>query len=81
MFAFVSAPIDTRLLPPIPCSLGYNGIGVEGTSALAAVLKETMITNLECAATREAFAFLSTPVDMLPSYHLRSSPHPQSLGQ
>ena len=40
----------TRLLPPIPCSLGYNNIGVEGASALAAILKETKITTLECAA-------------------------------
>ena len=51
----LSAPVDTRLLshtlpPPTPCSLEGNYIGVEGTSALAAVLKETKITNLKCAA-------------------------------
>ena len=61
-FAFVSAPVDTRLLPPISCSLGYNYIGVEGASALAAVLKETMITNLKCALPR-VFAFVSAPID------------------
>ena len=33
------------------CSIGYNKIGDEGASALAAILKETMISNLECAAT------------------------------
>ena len=45
----MSAPVDTRLLPPIlfPCSLEYTGIGVEGASALAAVLKETMVANLK----------------------------------
>ena len=51
----LSTPVDTRLLslpPPIPCSLGFNGIRVEGASALAAVLKETRITNIKCAAAR-----------------------------
>ena len=37
--------------PPIPRSIGYNEIRDKGTSALAAILKETMISNLECAAT------------------------------
>ena len=37
-------------------------IGDQGASALAAVLKETKITNLKCAAAR-AFAFMSTPID------------------
>ena len=54
MFAFLSVPVDTRLLSHCPthisCSLWGNGIGAEGASALAAILKETMITNLECAA-------------------------------
>ena len=51
----LSMPVDTRLLllpPPTPCSLDLNDIGVEGASALAAVLKESMITNLKCAAAR-----------------------------
>ena len=34
------------------CSLGYSKIGDEGASALAAILKETMISNPKCAATR-----------------------------
>ena len=62
----MSAPVDTRLLslpPPIPCSLGYNQIGVEGASALAAVLKETMITNLKCAAAPSIHFRVSAPVD------------------
>ena len=33
-------------------SLYWNNIGPEGASALAAILKETMISNLKCAATR-----------------------------
>ena len=45
--SIMSASVDTRLLPPIPCSLGYNNIGVEGASALAAILKGTKITNLK----------------------------------
>ena len=32
------------------CSISDNKIGDEGASALAAILKETMISNLECAA-------------------------------
>ena len=44
------------------CSLQKNNIGGEGASALAAILKETKITNLECTAAR-AFAFVSMPVD------------------
>ena len=49
----------TRLLShhfPLPlscCSLRFNDIGAEGATALAAVLKETQITTLECAATRK----------------------------
>ena len=38
-------------MPPLACSIGDNNIGDEGASALAAILKETMISNLECAAT------------------------------
>ena len=44
------------------CSLRYNNIRDKGASALAAILKETMISNLECAAAL-AFAFLSAPAD------------------
>ena len=66
VFAFVSAPVDTPLLAPIPCSLGYNEFGDEGVSALAAILKETQITNLKCAAAPKVFAFMSAPVDTAP---------------
>ena len=34
------------------CSIGYNKIGDKGASALAAILKETMISHLKCAATQ-----------------------------
>ena len=54
VFAFLSAPADTYLPSycaptPIPRSIGSNDIGDEGASALAAILKETKITNLKCA--------------------------------
>jgi hypothetical protein len=55
-------------LPPFPLhlarSLEDNYIGAKGTSALAAVLKETIITSLWCASAREVFAFLSRPLDI-----------------
>ena len=44
-------PLTAPTLPML-CSIGYNKIGDKGASALAAILKETMISNLECAATR-----------------------------
>ena len=37
-------------IPPVARSLGSNHIGVKGASALAAILKETKITTLGCAA-------------------------------
>ena len=40
----------TIFAPPLVRSVGDNEIGDEGAAALAAVLKETMISNLECAA-------------------------------
>ena len=82
VFAFVSAPVDTRLLPPISCSLGYNYIGDEGASALAAVLKETMITNLKCALPR-VFAFVSAPIDTptLSLFPILPRPRSQSRSQ
>ena len=69
----MSMPVDTPTLSPFPIlplarSLADNGIGAEGASALAAILKETQITNLECARPR-VFAFLSPPLDT-------ASPHP-----
>ena len=65
VFAFLSAPVDTPALSPLPIlplahSLEGNVIGDDGTCALAAILKETKITNLKCAATPpQAFAFVS----------------------
>ena len=54
-------------IPPLACSLRGNDIGDEGASALAAVLKETMISNLKCAAAPRVFAFVSAPIDTPPS--------------
>ena len=55
VFAFVSTPIDTPLSHhPHPTllarSIGSNKIGDQSASALAAILKETQITNLRCAS-------------------------------
>ena len=51
----MSAPADTLALsllaPPLLCSLELTYIKAESASALAAVLKETQITNLGCAIT------------------------------
>ena len=67
----MSVPIDTPTLSPFPIlplarSLGGNEIGAEGATALAAVLKETTITNLKCAAAPEVFALVSAPIDTTP---------------
>ena len=69
MFAFLSTPIDTPTLSPLPilplaCSLADNGIGAEGTSALAAVLKETKITDLKCAAAPECSLSCQRPLTL-----------------
>ena len=68
VFAFVSAPIDTPTLSPSPIlplarSLRGNQIGAQGATALAAILNETKITNLKCAAAPKVFAFVSAPLD------------------
>ena len=68
----------TILAPPLTRSLRGNNIGVEGASALAAILKETMISNLECAATPSVFAFVSAPIDTS-RLHTHLRPHPRSL--
>ena len=47
---------------PFACSIAYNGIGDEGASALAAVLKETQIQKLECAAAPERSLFCQCPL-------------------
>ena len=51
---------------PLACSLRGNYIGVKGASALAAVLKETTISDLKCAAAPRVFAFVSVPLGMPP---------------
>ena len=69
MFAFLSAPVDTPTFTvpilPIAYSIAYNNIGAEGASTLAAVLKETQIQHLECAAL-EGSLMCQCPVDTPP---------------
>ena len=69
VFAFLSAPADTHMCPltvppPVPRSIGNNRIGDEGASALAAILKETQITNLKCAATRQCSLSCQCPLTL-----------------
>ena len=64
MFAFLSAPIDTVPILSLACSIGGNGIGDEGASALAAVLKETQITHLKCAAALECLSSCQRPLKL-----------------
>ena len=69
LFAFVSTPIDTPTLspspiPPVARSLGSNHIGVKGASALAAILKETMISNLKCAAAQWCSLLCQRPLTL-----------------
>ena len=47
----------TIIVPPFVHSLWGNNIGDQGASALAAVLKETKISELKCAAAPKVFAF------------------------
>ena len=66
MFAFLSAPLDTIAFSPstlhaLTHSVSENDFGDKGASALAAVLKETMISNLKGAAAPRVFAFVSAP--------------------
>ena len=58
---FCQRPL-TRLISALLLahSLENNQIRNKGASALAAILKETQITNLKCAAAR-VFAFVSMP--------------------
>ena len=55
----------TILAPPLTRSLGENNIGVKGASALAAILKETKITTLGCAATQQCLPFCQRPLTLL----------------
>jgi len=43
--------------PPLTCSLYNNEIGAASASILAAVLKETNITDLKCATAPECSHF------------------------
>ena len=58
---------------PLARSLWGNGMGAEGASAIAAILKETQITNLRCAAARECSLLCQRPLTRL------TTPHPRSL--
>ena len=69
----------TILAPPLTRSLDENNIGVKGTSALAAVLKETKITTLGCAPTRQCSPFCERPLTRLLIRHSRSDPRSHSL--
>ena len=51
--------------PPLAHSLAENEIGDKGASALAAVLKETKITNLKCAAATECLISCQRPLTLL----------------
>ena len=64
--------------PPLARSLDRNRIRDKGATALAAILNQTQITDLRCAAALKVFAFLSTPIDTLLSH--RSLPLARSLG-
>ena len=49
VFAFCVSTPPLTLPLSISCRLGGNTIGDKGVSALAAILKETQITKLQCA--------------------------------
>ena len=48
---------------PLACSLAWNMMGAEGASALAAILKETKITELKCAAAQNPTSTAQAPVN------------------
>ena len=76
-FAFVSAPLTYLLshhsILPLARSIGGNYIGDEGATALAAILKDTKITDLKCAAAPECSLSCQRPLTPLSS-HLPSRP-------
>ena len=53
VFVFESDMHPLTVPQPNPRRIGENRIGDEGATALAAILKETMITHLKCAAAPE----------------------------
>jgi len=64
VFAFLSAPVDMLALSPssLTRSLFNSNIGAKGASVLAAILKETQIIKLECAAAPECSHFCQHPL-------------------
>ena len=79
----MSAPADitnscSLTVPTLPFvhRLAHNDIGAQGASALAAVLKETKISNLECAAAPKCSLLCQRPLNGSPP---ASGPHPGSL--
>jgi hypothetical protein len=66
--------------PPLIRSLRNNMIGAKGASSLAAVLKETKITELQCAAAPECSLSCQRPLTLPtipapPSVHSLQSNH------
>ena len=55
----------TTPTPPLARSLGRNLIGDQGASSLAAILKETQITSLKCAAAPECLLLCQCPLTHL----------------
>ena len=68
---------------PIPRSIENNRIGAEGASALAAILKETMISNLECAAAQWCSLLCQRPLTQMRTVSLPSlaSPPPPVVSE
>ena len=54
------------LPPPIPYSLEGNHIGAQGACALAAILNETKVTHLKCAAAPECLLPCQRPLTLPP---------------
>ena len=82
-FAFLSMPVDTSALSPSLShpslgSLRGNDLDDEGVSALAAVLKETKIVSLECAAAPECSLSRQRPLTPLST---RLCSHARSLAE
>ena len=59
---------------PLARSLEGNNIGDQGASALAAILKETKITELECAAAPECSLSCQRPLTRLLSHRFPTCP-------
>ena len=70
MFAFVSAPLATRLTVPIPllvCSLGSNnltnnGKDMSGLLKLVEILPQTKIESLRCAPAPKCLLLCQRPL-------------------